>query len=59
MAVHAPLSTWAILPTSLHNTSMNIMSIFHGLACRRLAFAMAARLQKKEAYDVLVYVYVV
>ncbi len=46
-AVHAPSTTRAILPTSLHNTFMNNMSIFHGLVCHPLAFATAARLQKK------------
>ena len=48
MVVQALWSTRAIIPTSQHITSMNIRSIFDGLACRRAASEARSELQKNR-----------
>jgi len=48
MVVQAPKCTLVSLPTLQHITSMNIRSIFDGLACRRAASAAQSELQKNR-----------
>ena len=45
MVVQSFWTTRAILPSPEHIESMNIMSIFHGIVCRRVASAAQHQLQ--------------